>query len=414
MGRKVGLVIAALFAAACGGATEPPAPDACDGLAGDYDVALAPVGTVQPSQAFSLSLSATGTACSALIAPSGYPAVTLPARLDAGALRLDDTSGPELPTLTAGWYWGLHFYREYHFKELSLARAATGALSGAASALVDVQWAEDDICSVDVDQSWSGTLGPDVTPPGLRAGGRSVIAPKRPSSDCFSPTGGKARPGLPAAILPWETLAVEATEPVPGLSAGLSLELGGVALATSWTDAPFAPDVWAWTALDDWDAVRGKTLTVRAAASLRDRAGHALVERALPVSVLDVGPALASHDFDKLGNVAVFGDATLEGGVLRVEAPCNSGTGGVAGRLRSRGADAVRMRLRADGGTSVLIDVAGKSGRHYTGQSPFGGEWATVDVPIDSESEVGFSVVPNSLCHWTTSAVVWVDRVWVE
>lgn len=407
-------MIAALFGAACGGTTEAQPPDACDGLAGNYDVALAPVGTAQAAQAFSLSLSAAGTACSAVIAPSGYPAVTLAARLDANSVQLDDTTGPELPTLTTGWYWGLHFYREYHFKKLSLARNAHGALSGAASAVVDVQWAEDDICSVDVDQSWSGTLGPDVTPPALRAGGRSVIAPKRPSSDCFSPTGGAARPGLPAAILPWETLAVEATEPVPGLSAGLSIEMGGSALAASWTDAPFAANVWAWTALADWDAVRGKTLTVRAAAALRDRAGHALVERTLPVSVLDVGPALASHDFDKLGNVAVFGDATLEGGVLRIEAPCNSGTGGVAGRLSTQGADAVRIRLRAESGTSVLIDVAGKSGRHYTAPSPSGGEWTTVDVPIDSESEVGFSIVPNSLCHWTTSAVAWVDRVWAE
>jgi hypothetical protein len=404
-----------LLLGACG---ESAKRESCEGLAGHYDLQLRPaVGELVYD--FSLSLDEADGKCTASVTPEGYPTVSLVPELTADALILDDTSGPELPTLTTGWYWGLHFYREYHFSRVALQRSANGDFAGAATSTVEVTWAEDDICSLD-ELEWSGTLGPDVTSPTLRAGGVSVRAPKRPSADCFSPTGGNARPGFPDQLVPWEVLAVEASEPIANLSKKLDLTLQGKSLNVAFADATLdehgtAKDVWVATTLSDWDLVRGKQLSIVPAEGLSDAAGNPLTPGALAVSFLDVGPALAAHELDDSTSLATFGGVTQEQGVLRVSAPCNSGEGGIAGRLLTSGATKVSLRVRMDAGTHILVAVTGTSGTRYDLRPPTVDiEWHDIPISISNEDEVGFSIVPNSLCHWTSAATVWVDRVWSE
>lgn len=406
---------AALAALGCGArSVAGPSSDPCDGLAASYDVTLSPEGQTETETHFSLALSAEAGECVARMTPSGYPTVSPALLLGSSALELDDAHGPELPSLTTGWYWGLHFFREYHFRHLKLGRAADGSLDGTAGAQVDVMWAEDDICSVS-ESTWSGSVSADVTPPVLSAGAPSVRPPKRPSeSDCFSPSGGETRPGMPEELLPWDTLAVEASEPVFGLAAGLSAEH-----ASAFKDAPIdaqatAAGVWAWASLPDWDAVRGHSLEVHVSPSLADAAGHPVTQTTLTAQVLDVGPALERHELDSTATLATFGDVSVESGSLRIHAPCNSGLGGIAGRVATAGKSQLALRLRLDSGTSLLLSVVGKSGTKYPATTGYGAEWQTVEVPLGTESEVGFAIVPNSLCHWTSGATVWVDSVWAE
>lgn len=75
------------------------------------------------------------------------------------------------------------------------------------------------------------------------------------------------------------------------------------------------------------------------------------------------------------------------------------------------------MFLRLDPDSSAVIHTVGRSGREYpvtgrTGED--GGEWTNYAVDITDEPEVGFTVMPNSMCHWTTNANVRIDRIWAE
>jgi hypothetical protein len=401
---------------ACGGEREPH--ERCDGLSGNYDVALRARDDDEWSR-FSLSLADYSQGCRAEITPRGYPRVSLEAELSERAVVLDDAAGPERPTISTGWYWGPHFFREFHFSRIEFARSADGSLSGGAEADVEITWAEDDICDV-TSSAFHGTIGPDVTAPSLRAGGASVRAPGRPTTECFSPTGGDARPGLPESILPWESLVVEASEPISGLGSKLDATLECRSLGLVFEDAKLdegvsAGDVWVRATLPDWDLVRGKTLQLDMHPVLVDAAGHRVSTRSLGAHVLDVGVALSAHELDDASTLASFGTVTADAGALRVEATCNSGLGGVAGRLATNGNATLYVRARVDAGTTLAIDTVGRSGSSRRVQeSPNDLDWHDIAIPVPSDSEVGFSIVPSSMCHWTNAATLWIDRIWSE
>jgi hypothetical protein len=68
-----------------------------------------------------------------------------------------------------------------------------------------------------------------------------------------------------------------------------------------------------------------------------------------------------------------------------------------------------------DAGTTLAIDTVGRSGSSRRVQeSPNDLDWHDIAIPVPSDSEVGFSIVPSSMCHWTNAATLWIDRIWSE
>lgn len=64
---------------------------------------------------------------------------------------------------------------------------------------------------------------------------------------------------------------------------------------------------------------------------------------------------------------------------------------------------------------SLVIKVVGRSGREYAAATTSYAEgFVNWEAVIENESEVGFSVVPNSQCHWTRDTSVKIDRIWAE
>ena len=225
--------------------------------------------------------------------------------------------------------------------------------------------------------------------------------------------------------MPWDVVAVQATEPLAGLASHLEIvdPANPGSPSISFADATLAEgvpatDTWAWAWFTDWDAVRGTTQTVSVLPSLKDGTGKPVQETSFSLTVLDVGEAAASHDFEGTAlGVAGFGNVTVDAGAVTIVAPCNSGTGGIAGRLITSGAQKVFAKVQPDQGSSVQFRLWGRSGATYESDSwvePDPDGWATLEVPIGAEDEVGFTVSPNSLCHWTTNASVVVDRIWAE
>jgi hypothetical protein len=85
--------------------------------------------------------------------------------------------------------------------------------------------------------------------------------------------------------------------------------------------------------------------------------------------------------------------------------------------LITAGNTKVLAKVQPDQGSSVQFRLWGRSGATYESDSwvePGLDGWATLEVAIGDEDEVGFTVSPNSLCHWTSNASVVVDRIWAE
>ncbi|MBI4918187.1 MAG: hypothetical protein HY825_20290 [Acidobacteria bacterium] len=402
-------------------------PHPCGALAGFYELSLLPddpAATPDDAVDMTLELADDGDACRARLTPRFYPTASVATEVLSAAVVLDDSVGAVLPTASVGWYWGLGYFREYHFKEIVLARGPDGAFNGAASAKVDVNWAEDDICLVS-EMPYFGTLAADAVAPEIYAGPTRVRPAKRPSGDCFVASGGKTRPGWPEdTLLPWDVVAVEASEALAGLASHVSIAAqgGGPTATSGWQDAPIAEgvtaaDTWAWARLTDWDAVLGTVQVVSVADGLVDGVGLALGAQAREVPVLDVGPAVDAHELDGTVTVGTFGQVAIAAGTASVTAPCNSGVGGVAGRILTAGKTKVLMRVRLDNLSSLVATVVGRSGATYAVPSPGGPDpegWLIAEASIAGESEIGFVLVPNSYCHWANDANVEIDRVWAE
>jgi hypothetical protein len=317
----------------------------------------------------------------------------------------------------------LGFFSEYYFYQMVLPRSADGGFEGTATAQVGIHWAEDDIAGIDLND-YFGSVTPDETAPELRAGPRSIEPPSVVPVSSFDASGGKARPGQPEQMLPWDILAVEASEPVDGLDTHLSV-VTGESESEAVEITGFAPaellhgastkNTWSWTRFKDWDSVRGISPIVVVEEGLADAAGHEVTSSRLTVPVLDPGPGLPEHDFEEDMTVLCYAQCSQESGQIEAIAPCNSGLGGLAGRLITDGAKAVKIRLKSS--DTVLIDVTGLSGKHYPRLSLYvgdSGDWQDIEMSIDEEKEIGFSIVPNSLCHWTVDTHVFVDHIWAE
>ncbi len=408
-----------------GSDAEVIAYDTCDGLEGSYDLNLGPAST-----RITMTLSGRKEGCEAVVTPLQNPSYLTIADIGAGEVVLRESCSEDDPEscsalMATGWYWGLGFFREYYWHQIVLPRKEEGGFEGSATAEVDVHWAEDDIASIDR-ITYSGSVAPDQTAPQLWAGPHLLeppsLIPEYPEYS-FSASGGKARPGQPEEMLPWDVLAVEASEPVKGLDAHLQMAAGEngseAAAITGFAPAELlhgahTQDTWSWTRFEDWDSVRGTNQKVVVEDGLVDAAGHAVESKILTVPVLDPGPALPEHDFQGDLTVLCYSECTLQPGQVEAVAPCNSGLGGVAGRLITEGAQAVKIRYNSF--DAVLIDLFGRSGARYHRDyvRPDADGWVVLEIVIEDEPEVGFSITPNSLCHWSTHAAVVVDRVWAE
>lgn len=414
------------------GAAGAPSVQDCDGLDGNYKLALAPESTTtfeKSATKFSLTLTSTVDGCKATITPRLYPRSESIAKVSASQVELGaPITDPNTLTSTVtatGWYWGLTFFQEYYWTHIVIPRSigcagegtCVAGLSATASAQVAMAWAEDDISSVSL-MNYTGTFAVDDEVPAIEAGPAAVSIPVPPPVFMKS-TGGKRRPGLPQQLLPWDILEVRTSEPLVGLGSKLSVKTSaGVPVGATWSPAESKANVitegsWLWARFEDWDAVSGTTLSVDVAAGLKDNAGHELPAQSLPVEVLDVGPALTEHVFDDALTIKPLGTITQGEGFITATAPCNSGIGGIAGRLTTAGRS--KLMFLVDPDNSLIIKVVGKSGREYaTTSTSYAEGFITREVAIENESEVGFSLVPNSMCHWTTDTSVKIDRIWAE
>ncbi|HEY5956100.1 MAG TPA: hypothetical protein VIV60_06090, partial [Polyangiaceae bacterium] len=390
---------------------------------GNYKLALAPENTTTfetSATKFSLTLTSTVDGCKAMITPRLYPRSESIAKVSASQVELGAPVADRnelTSTVTAtGWYWGLTFFQEYYWTHIVIPRSGAG-LDATASAQVAMAWAEDDISSVSL-LNYAGTFAVDDEVPAIEAGPAAVSIPVLPPVFMKS-TGGKRRPGLPQQLLPWDILEVRASEPLVGLGSKLSVKTNaGAPVGVTWSPAESKANVltegcWHWARFEDWDAVSGTTLNVDVAAGLKDNAGHELPAQSLPVEVLDAGLAVAEHVFDDALTVIPLGAIAQGDGFITATAPCNSGVGGIAGRLTTAGRSKVIFLVDPD--DSLVIKVTGKSGREYAAASTsFAEGFVTWETPIENESEVGFTLVPNSMCHWTRDTSVKIDRIWAE
>ena len=390
----------------------------CQGLDGSYDLELAPDFAADDPDAitrFTVQLEETAVGCRASVAPEFYPESEALVEIGESSVRLlptyDSDSDFEATVLAMGWYWGLTFFREYYFHEFDLARDGA-ELGPAATARGSTAAAEDDIAWTDA-VDYVGTLTRDARAPQIEVSAAAIDIPVPPPAD-FASTGGERRPGLPEELLPWDTVEVRASEPLVGLLDALSVVGNDDVVWAPATQAAevTTDDTWAWARFGDWDAVAGTTQTIAVAAGLEDAVGRPFAAAEFPLEVLDVPPAVEQHDFDDATTVASFGELTQGDGFVTATAPCNSGVGGVAGRLITENAVSIEMRARAD--SALLFTVVGSNGREYDEleiSAADDDDYRIYTILLDGVSEVGFTVVPNSMCHWTVNANVDIDWI---
>jgi hypothetical protein len=392
-------------------------------LDGHYKLALAHESTTSfeaSATKFTMTLTSSADGCKASIAPQFYPRSELLAKVSQNQVVLGEAV-TDPSTLTSsvaatGRYWGLAFFSEYFWSQITIPRSGT-SVGATATAQVVLAWAEDDISSRQA-TNYKGTVAVDDEAPAIEAGPAAISIPVPPPVT-MKPTGGQRRPGLPLSLLPWDTLEVRASEPLAGLGSKLSVKTSaGAPVAATWSPAESKANVitegsWHWARFENWDAVSGATLKVDVASGLKDSAGHELPAQSLPVEVLKVSAAVTEHVFDDALTITPLGTVTQGDGFITATAPCNSGVGGVAGRLTTAGRSKVMFLVDPD--NYLIISVVGKSGRAYKAASSSDAEgFVTWEIAIENEAEVGFTVVPNSLCHWTKDTSVKIDRIWAE
>lgn len=168
----------------------------------------------------------------------------------------------------------------------------------------------------------------------------------------------------------------------------------------------------------DWEQIRGKKTSIAIAPGLTDRTGNAVAQTELPIEILDVGPAVESHELNDGTNLGTFGDVSFLDGFATITAPCGNGVGGIAGRIQTSGKTKLIVTAAANTSwqTTTLVRAVGKSGRVLEVNSLVNTVegWARYEFSLENESEVGFSVVPNSMCHWTRAATAKIDRIYAE
>jgi hypothetical protein len=427
----------------------------CDGTEGDYVINF-PDGSGTDVDLdgtwMTLSLREEDDECQATIAARWYPAARLPARVTRTAvlLRHPDESGEvsELgfeedalsdmyydsdalsevpPVLATGRYSGMTWFYEVYWRSIELPRNAVGALRDPVRGLTIWQWSEDDICG----HEWAveeGSVKPDKQAPSVRSGPATFTPPTRPSgwAGCYNHSAEFLRPGVPReGLLPWDIVAVEASETVPGLES--SIRVSGADAPGESTVTPFAPaeltdgatadDTWAWARFADWDRVSGTVQVVTVDEGLADAAGNPLATAQFELMVRDVGPPRSSFEFDGESRATIFGSVSMHADHVSVRGPCDYNEHGVAGRLETADRNRVLFRVRSPE-NAILIRVYGASGRRYSiegyEETIWAYEWETAEIPIQDEPEVGFTVTPYGECHFYEGAQVDIDRIWAD
>ncbi len=262
---------------------------------------------------------------------------------------------------------------------------------------------------------------------------------------------------LPGTVLPFESLEIQGTE-IGDLASVLdSVQFSDEAAtgdgATATRRIADSPPTYVF---EDWSAVSGTNQLLQVTTPLVDASGNqsGIDQQVLPV--LDVGPALALHDFADSGSFAVWGPTRLLSAATAPSGLCDAGGcvelgpyidfeagfPSVAGRLQTSGATLVRIRYRmfanlgAPEETDPEVSLRLYSHDGSVEQLRFervGGaawtdpeyDWLTVatdwtwqDVPIDgSQPELGF-VITNELargdfCELGAVRVV-IDEIRVE
>jgi hypothetical protein len=331
----------------------------------------------------------------------------------------------------------------FHWGTLVLPRAATGALAGTFTATGQARAFDGGDSGGNFPGQGSGTLEADTAAP--------VFTPTMPT-----------RKGPPGALLPWESLEIHTSEPVPGasLTAATGATLEGAPLAISTSLLPLAPDDGVGVRIlqafsPAWEQTRGHQLSISVQSGIHDPAGNLSAAVTADFPVLDVGSAAASVALDGTVPFGRWGTGAL----LPAGAPCEADAGclslgladltcpvpvaGVAARVLIAGASVVKVRLRVQnsmgGGAApfslnltdkaghvIVIDAATlvyppAAAKTDTGNTA----WATFSFPfagVLEGDEIGVDLVAGrpsvkTDCIWplpSGKAEVLVSRIWAD
>jgi hypothetical protein len=230
------------------------------------------------------------------------------------------------------------------------------------------------------------------------------------------------RKGPPKAMLPWESLSINASEPVDAAALVAATEArvpdGPDPLPLRTTTSPQAPDDGAGVrelqvSTPAWEQIRGKTLSISVRSAIPDPAGNPSINSPGTFEVLDVGAAASSLVLDGSVPVGLWGAASpLPAGAPCEEAgcvtlgsasvTCSPPASGVAARVLISGAKTIKVRLQVSDlatpqGVSFSIRASDKKGHqidvdasqliaHATtnasGQETRSADWQTITIPI--------------------------------
>jgi hypothetical protein len=358
------LALLALSSMACGGSvvSENPSTHTEEAkLEGSYELTLGdvtvtadtswPGGTTPPSKGrvVRVDIAKTAGGFEASIAP----AFGLPGKFAASVAADAVTLTGEGVAIASG---GSGMQTSDRWTKLVLARDASGALSGA----VSLEGVEDVFAG---DVGWTGSIA------GTGAIGADTHAPElRPY--LVSPTG----PG--DALLPWDPVIVDASEPVSRDALTKSLQPGAPIVWASESDAPSWPGV--MTVIGRATSFDVGAVPLTLTKPLADLAGNARTSFTASLKFLAVGAPRATYDFESKVAAwnATFVSAPSMGcagtcakiGPVSVSA-CGAGRAGLAVRTPAASSIAVRYRIVVDAyegssetppvyGSALSIDVA--------------------------------------------------------
>jgi hypothetical protein len=257
------------------------------------------------------------------------------------------------------------------------------------------------------DVSTTANVAADTIPPELRVVGRGTADGK---------------------YLPWDKLAVQASEPIEGVSfQGAVSATVGTKSAVFAPDAPAAGAEWAGSVgvTGQWDAfdVPGGTGTW-GFLPVKDRAGNSRTATDLKAQIFEVvelGTPQIAIDFDGKSNYgpAVWGKASVvqgadcEGGGgcaslgVFMQSFCSSSTGGLAARLSVAGGKTLAFRYRVH-----LEPTYGGSGSGFENATPAtlemarpGAPLATTPLPMPKLTQSGTTQKPIFDSGWVDGAV---------
>jgi hypothetical protein len=388
----------------------------CAPMQGQYTITHDAGDSTGGQSSFNLSLSIDANCSARLMPEDGYPAA-YNVSAQSGQLTIAPVDEHRLACARVAYRVGI--WDDDCWKQLLVAPDIdAGGLTGTVSATVDHY---SFMCDTDADEIFEaqGQIAEDHTPPRLR-----LMVPGDWLDCSWLNNGTRLR-------LPWSPVVVAASEPVPGLQQGLAFG-ATVPTISGWHQVTgtancrlptLPPDTYVSTMFQNWQDLRGRTLSLSPSNGLSDTAGNKVVAGDLSLVIADVGPAVPAHEFNGQF-VGIQYDKSLDQLVSDFDPDC-SATGcmrvevGIAGQLETTGKKTLVVRLRnlSDGyseGGGAILTVVGGSGTSYGSPQlyPITG-WEEVRVPIGDEGAVGFEIARAQGCMIYVEPVL-VDRVYAE